>query len=670
MGKTRIGHAALAHFKASSLVGPAVLAVAIGACAGLASAAFRDLIAFMNTFFFEGLGGTLEGGMGPAVPIVVLATGGLVVGLITKYFAPETKGHGVPEVMLAVAHFGGRIRPRVALFKALAAAVCIGSGGSAGREGPIVQIGSALGSALGQWFKLPDRRVTLCVACGAAGGIAATFNAPMAGVLFALEVILARFTSMSFGVVVLSSATATVVHQAVTGDTSPAFAIPTDFTLTSGWELLLFALMGVAAAFVAQLYTRSLYAVEDATDRVKIPDFVKPAIGGALVGAIGMYDSRIFATGYHTIERALAGELTLQILAILCLLKIVATSLTIGSGGSGGVFAPSLFVGAMFGGAFGTIAHQIFPGFTSASGAYALVGMAAVFAGSARAPMTAVFILFEMTDDYHIILPLMTATVISTVLSQRIAADSIYTVKLRRRGINISAVQDVNLMDAITVREAMEKDFESVPPTMPLTALIMKFATSSLLAYPVIDEEGALCGIVTKSDVERANIDGNPHLMRVEGVCTDHVIVSRPEQSLGTALNLFASHDIGRLPVVDPNNPGRVIGMLHRASIVTAYANAYRHTQESMHQADKISALSEPSETVLVEQALTSRSTLTGKVVMDAGFPAGSTLAAVRRGNETIIPRGSTELELGDTLVVLSTRRESTQVKRWLKEQC
>lgn len=658
--------------RSSQRLGPILLAVTIGAGTGMAAILFRNLIEFMNWLFFSVFGESVRGFTGVFYVVPVLALGGLIVGLITKYFAPETKGHGVPEVMLAVAHHGGRIRPRVTLFKAIAAAITIGSGGSSGREGPIVQIGSALGSTLGQLFRLPDRRVTLSVACGAAGGIAATFNAPIAGVMFALEVILARFTAMSFGLVVLSSTTATVVMRSLLADgAAPAFRVVSEHGLTSLWEVPFFAVLGIACALVGQVYIRSLYAVEDVADRLKAPDIVKPALGGALVGLVGIQLPQVFATGYQPMEQALNSQMTLALLLVLCVAKIAATALTVGSGGSGGVFAPALFIGAMFGGAFGSALNTWFPAtVVSAPGAYALVGMAALFAGVAHAPITAILILYEMTQDYRIILPLMTASVLSTFVSQWISRESIYTIKLRRRGITIGVAQDINLMDAITVKEAMTVDFSSVRPDLPLTALIMKLANDRETGYPVINSDGKLVGMVAQSDVEHALIDRNPDRLTVWDICTRNVVVCRPEQTLSTALAQFGARNIGRMPVIDPDAPGRVIGVLRRSGVIGAYAKAHERSAELLGRVDAIRAVSEDSEPVLRREIVTAGAPLDGILVRDAGFPPDSTLAAVQRGDRTIMPRGTTRILAGDILAVLSTRSRSRDVRDWLRERC
>lgn len=656
--------------RGSQTVIPVLFALLVGAGAGAVSVLFHESIAVTREFFFETLGIPARAALGAAYTIPILALGGLVVGLITRFLAPEAKGHGIPEVMVAVAYRGGRIRPRVTVFKALAAAITIGSGGSAGQEGPIAQIGAALGSSLGQWFRLTDRQITLSVACGAAGGIAATFNAPIAGVMFALEVILARFTALTFGLVVVSATTATVVCRSVLGD-SPAFHIPSKYDVTSFREIVLFAVLGVLCALVAQVFIRALYHVEAASERIKMPLVLKPAVGAALVGGIGIWAPQVFGNGYETIESALGGELVLRTLVLLCAAKIVATALTVGSGAAGGVFAPSLYIGATFGGAFGCVMNQWIPSGISGPGAFALVGMAAMFGGSAHAPITAVFMVFEMTDNYQIILPLMIATVLSTFVCQRISPESMYTIKLRRTGIHIGGAQDINLMDAITVREAMTEKFDAVSPDLPLTALIMKLATGHYTGYPVINREGRLEGIVTGQDVEKAIIDRNPADLRVRDICTRNVAVARPDQTLSHALAEFGARNIGRLPVIDPENPDRVIGMLNRADIVTAYADAYRRGGRGlMMRLDEMRALSETSDTVLEEATVTSGAALDGTYVREAHFPEQSTLVKVRRAEETIIPSGSTRLEPGDTLVVLTTRRHARRVRNWLRDHC
>jgi CIC family chloride channel protein len=420
------------------------LALLVGVGAGLGAIGFRYLIEACTWLF---AGHTDPSALGhftnPHVPVlgsyvvlVVPVVGGLLYGPLVYRFAPEARGHGVPEVMLAVHQNEGRIRGRVPLVKSLASAICIGSGGSVGREGPIVQIGSAIGSALGQVTRQAGANTKLLVACGAAGGIGATFNAPIAGVFFGLELILRDWETRSFGLVVLAGVVATAVGRIAFG--SEAFLTLPPFTLVSGWEYPLYALLGVIAALVGIAFIRVLYGMEDAADRIwHGPAWLRPACGGVLLGLVLLVLPEMYGVGYPVLEGAIHGQYVVGLLLAFLVGKIVATSLTMAIGGSGGVFAPSLFIGAMLGSAFGIGAHDLLPTATAGAGAYGLVGMAAVFAAAGRAPITAVLIVFELTGDYSIILPLMLAVVVATGLSKLLSEDSIYTLKLRRRGIDI-----------------------------------------------------------------------------------------------------------------------------------------------------------------------------------------------------------------------------------------
>ena len=383
----------------------------------------------------------LVAGLGIWFVVLAPVVGGLIYGPLVSRFAPEARGHGVPEVMFAVNRQGGRMRPQVPVVKSLASAVCIGSGGSVGREGPIVQIGSALGSVTGQLMRVSESQLRLLVACGAAGGISATFNAPIAGVFFALELILRNFETRSFGLVVLSSVTADAIGRAVFGS-HPFLSLPT-FTFSSPLELLLYAGLGVLATGVGLGFIRVLYSGEDIADRLwKGPEWLRPAVGGVLLGLLLLAVPEMYGVGYPVLQNAVSGHYVILVLLGLLVAKVLATSTTIWIGGSGGVFAPSLFMGAMLGSAYGAVAHDLMPHLAASAGAYGLVGMGAVFAACARAPITAVLIIFELTGDYQIILPLMFAIVVATTLSNALTRDTIYTLKLRRRGIDIDAPQD------------------------------------------------------------------------------------------------------------------------------------------------------------------------------------------------------------------------------------
>ncbi|MDH5695651.1 MAG: chloride channel protein [Dehalococcoidia bacterium] len=572
----------LDKIRSNEIIFGLILSILVGVIAGFGAVIFRWLISNFQSLFFGG-GANYLGFLGQYYIILIPAVGGLIVGLLVHFGAREAKGHGVPEVMKAVAVGGGRIRPRVAVIKSLASSICIGSGGSVGREGPIVQIGSSFGSAIGQWLRLPDEWLRTLVACGAAGGISATFNTPIGGVFFAMEVILGRFVTPRFGFVVISSVVADFVAHAFLGS-QPSFSV-VPYSMVSYWEILPYVVLGILAALAAVAFIRLLYKCEDIFDAWHIPGYLKPAIGGIAIGLIGLYSYDLFGVGYGgvfwisrmSVDQALVGEIALQSLIILLLLKIIATSLTLGSGGSGGIFAPSLFIGAMLGGALGTVAHQLFPSLTASSGAYALVGMAAVFAGATRAPITAIIMLFEMTRDYMIILPLMIAVVISLLVSRSLSRESIYTLKLVRRGIDIRELEQTSPLRKITVAEAMTRDFPTVLPTMLISDLATKLRRTGHHGFPVVDKNGKFVGVVTIFDVETAMSEGGSPNLTVDDIASKSVVVAHPDEYIHDVFVKLGTRDVGRIPVVDRDNPRRLLGVLRRHDVLTAYTKTIRH---------------------------------------------------------------------------------------------
>ena len=415
-----------------------LLSIAVGILTGLGSVGFIYLLTAVGRFARDGVGTALEI-FGPANLVLLPAIGGLMVGPLIERFAREAKGHGVPEVMTALASRGGRIRERVVMVKVLASSLTIGFGGAAGREGPMVQIGSTIGSAIGQWTQVSTGNLRTLVACGAAGGIAATFNAPIAGAIFAVEVLMGRIHT-DFLLVMLTSLSSCIVARSFLGN-HPAFAVPA-YELSSPAELPLYFLMGLLVGMAAIAYVRLLYRSEDLFRDWSFPEALKPAVGGLMVGLLIRFFPQVYGAGFPAIESALWVRFPWELLLGLFLAEMLANCATLGSGGSGGVFAPSLYMGAMLGGAYGVLAHSLFPAWTGGPGAYAMVGMAAFFAAGAKAPMTALIILFEMTNDYRIMLPLMAATVASTIVSHRLLPQSIYTLKLHRRGISFPRHDD------------------------------------------------------------------------------------------------------------------------------------------------------------------------------------------------------------------------------------
>ncbi len=409
-----------------------ILAVVVGILTGYGSVGFIFVLEWIAEFARGPVASTL-GLFGSANLVLLPAVGGLMAGPLIYRFAKEARGHGVPEVMTALAVRGGKIRKRVATIKVITSSLTIGFGGTAGREGPMVQIGSAIGSAVGQWTKMDPERVRTLVTCGAAGGVAATFNAPIAGAIFSMEVLIGRLKT-DFLLVLLTSLSSCMVARSYLGN-YPAFTAPA-YDLVSGRELPLYFLMGIIIGWAAMLYVRALYKAEDLFGAWEFSDYLKPAVGGLIAGLVLRYFPDVYGAGFAAVESALWVRFPWELLVGLFAAELIANCATLGSGGSGGVFAPSLYMGAMLGGAFGMLVNFLFPDWTAGSGAYAMVGMAAFFAAAAKAPTTSILILFEMTNDYRIMLPLMAATVGSVYMSHRMSPFSIYTLKLHRRGIS------------------------------------------------------------------------------------------------------------------------------------------------------------------------------------------------------------------------------------------
>ncbi len=545
----------------------------IGLCSGLSSEFFRWLILFLKEMFFYGRFEILS--IAPSVPWYFLPlipmAGGLIIGPLSHFFPTEAKGHGVPEVMQSIALKNGIIKPRTILLRTFASAVCIGSGGSAGREGPIVQIGSSIGSALGQLFNMSAERIKILVGCGAAGGIAATFNAPLAGVIFSMEIILGVFSISTFTPIVISSVTATVVSHAFHGNT-PAFIVPS-YQIVSYWEILFYIILGLLSGLIAQLYIVTLYWSEDYFEKkINIHPVLKPAIGGLLIGCLAIFLPQIMGNGYEAMDMALNGQMVWYITFILIFMKIIATSITLGSGGSGGVFAPSLFIGAMLGGTFGSLVHFIFPDITATKGAYALVGMGSVIAAAAHAPMTNILILFELTNDYKIILPIMASCIIATSVVRYLSKDSIYTLKLRRRGINIQQGREVSIMGSIKVGDVMDRKVETILETTPFKRILAIFSKSTNSYFPVVNSKHKMVAILSFSDIREVMFEeGLKDLVVAKDLAATDVISLSPKDNLNKALEKFVAIDVAQLPVVDSKNQDRVIGMLSRGDLISAY---------------------------------------------------------------------------------------------------
>ncbi len=671
-----------------------VMAVVVGVATGLAAVLFIRLIAFIQLFFYGG-GEKIFPALGRIWIIVVPVIGGLLVGPIIAKFAPEAKGHGVPEVMQALILRGGRIRPRVALAKVIASALCIGTGGSAGREGPIVQVGSALGSSIGQWLHLSDERIKNLVACGAAAGIAATFNAPIAGVVFAIEVLLSEIQVRVFGNVVVAAVAASIVSQIFLGD-RPAFEIP-GYVMHSPWEILLYVFLGLLAALVGILFIRMLYYTEDVFDRLAIPLWLKPAVGALLLGILAFcypyvgtisYISvddmalglpivenypHIFGSGFIFLEEVLQGRAPFFLLFLLIFLKPLATSFTLGSGNSGGVFAPSLFTGAMLGGAFGYLAMHLFPNLNIEIGAYALVGMAAVFSAAARAPLTSMLIVFEMSNDYRLILPLMAAGIVASTFAQWLHPDSIYSLKLTKRGIRFEQGRDMDIMQTVQVEEVMNKTPITIQREQSVADLFAAFQETHLGGFPVMSNETELYGMVTMQDMERTIDEMERTLERKEvnlkdlkvwDVATPDPVTVFPDEPIWSAIKKMAPRDLARLPVVSRNNPLQFVGVISRSDIVRAYNVGLMRKQKDELAHDR-STLRKVTGLEFIEIEVEANCLGTGKRLADISLPKNTNIVSILRYGTVLVPDGNTKILPGDIITVLCFSDQKESIKKF-----
>ena len=616
-----------------------------------------------------------EGWSGYAWPSMVLmpALGGLIIGPIIYRFAREAKGHGVPEVMAAVIQGGGFIRPRVALVKVFASAVCIASGGSVGREGPIVQIGSTLGSITGFLMHVPPRLMRLFVACGAAGGIAATFNAPIAGALFAVEIILGDFGFIQLAPIVTSSVVATVISRSVMGDFA-AFQVAS-YEMAHPIEMIPYVGLGLLCGVGAVGFIRLMDALDGIFDyKVKLPEPIKPALGGLLIGFIGLAFPQIFGLGYETIDLALHDRMPMLLMGALVLAKMLATSLTLGSGGSGGIFAPSLFMGAMTGGVVGKISNLLLPHMSASSGAYAMVGMAAMVGATTHAPITAIVIIFELTNDYKIILPLMISTIIAVITASAMYRESIYTDKLRRKGVNIQRGLEPNVLKKVKARDIMKTDFDAAPRDLPLNFLADLVMESSHSQIPVLDAEGRIEGVVSRNAVKKIlfNKDVLSDVVIAGDLIKGEYPVLLQDETADLAMLRFHEFRSHELYVLDSLEHRKLIGVLRKEDLMDAYhremarqssGDVFAYSINRPHRMESVDVMDGYG---IIE--VEAPHDFTGKPLreLDLRNRFGVTILAIKRSEpgegapqlRVWVPESNDRIEDGDVLVLLGEQEK------------
>ncbi len=541
------------------------IAIIIGLLTGLVIGVYDRALQYFSTLFGMQRGFSVHE-FPPYYVIFMPALGGLIVGIIS-YFLIK-KRYGVDGLIETVALRGAKLNLLDSFLEVFASIITISSGGSLGKEAPGILAGAGTGAFVGRILKSPEKQLQILLGCGAAGGIAAAFNAPLAGVVFVVEVIYGELETKTFIPIVISSVFATLVSSTIFG--VQIIQIPSYVLVSPYKEFVLYLILGLLAGIVSTILIRTLYYTKDFFSKIDIHPIFKPALGGLAVGTIGLFYPRVLGLGYDVITDAISNQFTFKLMIILLFLKILAFSLSLGSGGSGGSIVPSLFMGAMLGGAFGTAANVFFPGMIAESGAYALVGMGAVFAGTARAPLTAILILFEITRDYNLILPLMFACVLSNVMSNALYPESIFTEGLRRKGFKIRKGREVDIMSSMFVKDAMITHVQTVSEDKNVETLTVLMQVSRHVGFPVLDSKGKLSGIVTLSDL-RSKVKSGEVDQKIGDIATRNLEVAYPDETLDAVLRRFASKQIGRLPVVDREDKTTLLGLITRSDIVNSY---------------------------------------------------------------------------------------------------
>ncbi|HET8655146.1 MAG TPA: chloride channel protein [Longimicrobiaceae bacterium] len=506
---------------------------------------------------------------------VFTAAGLALAWVIGERFSRGREGPSVPTVQLSVARRNGDVPAGPALGRTLASAVTLGSGGSAGSEGPVAVLGATVGSVLGRLFRSDASRVKILVAAGTAAGISAAFNAPLTGAFFALEEILGSLGVGAFPPVVVSSVAAAMVSRAAFGN-HPAFPVPVEYGYHLGREVFtLFPLLGAVAGLVAVLYVRAYFGVPELAERFRIPRSARPWIGGAIVGVmVWLSGGVLVGHGHLAFGIDLFGRLAWTTLALLALGKIVATAITLGMGGTGGVFTPSLYIGAVTGGSFGVLMSQLFPSLGLSPEAYALVGMGVVVAVATDAPITAILIVFEMTNDYAIMLPLMLAVVIGTIVGRRFERDSLYSGWLRRRGEHLEHGADHDVLARLRVTDAYDPNPQVIGESASVDQLLEQLGQGEQTEFPVVDPDLTFVGLITLADLGRIaknSLDLAPLLLAADLAIPSQTV--EPDDSLLDAIRKMGVRGTGSLPVTEPGT-GRLRGLVTRAHILAIYQRA------------------------------------------------------------------------------------------------
>ena len=553
-----------------------ILAVITGSAAALGAIVFREAIVLIQSVTFGAPLDEMSNIIGdlPRWQIVLVPTvGGLCVGLFVYYFMPGRRNRGVADVMEAAALRSGAIPVREGIGAAISSIASIGVGASVGREGPVVHLGAMLSSFVATRLGLTRSQSVTLLGCGVASAVAASFNAPIAGVFFALEVVIGHYALSAFAPIVIAGVIGTIISRIHFGN-FPAFSIP-GHTLVSFWEFPAFALLGVVCAMAAIIFLRSIEFTTNVVARIPAPQWIKPAGGGLVLGIIALAFPQVLGVGYEATDIALKGNYDLAILIALIAAKTAATAICFATGFGGGVFSPSMFLGAMVGGAFGLVAGGVFPELSSGHSAYTLVGLGAVSGAVLGAPISTILIVFELTADYALTIAVMMAVVIASVITQQVRGHSFFTWQLERRGINIKGGREMGLMTSTSVADVMSPRFSAVPLALNITGVREKLLSAPHGELFVVGDNDRLCGTITLSDLSDGAFDhALDGLVNAGDIARLHPPALEASDNLDDALKKMLTVGEEHLAVVENRETMKLVGFVHEIDVMLVYNRA------------------------------------------------------------------------------------------------
>jgi CIC family chloride channel protein len=558
-----------------------ILALVLGVAAAYGTIGFRWIIDQVQWGFLGSEGEHLLS-LSTTLPrwqiLLAPCAGGLLIGLFIRYAMPDRRPLGVADVIEANALKGGRLSLTSGLLAAVTSAASVGVGASVGREGPVVHLGASMAAWVAKRLRLSRAAGVTLLGCGVAAAVAASFNAPIAGVFFALEVVVGHYALSAFAPIVIASVVGTVISRSHYGD-FPAFILP-EYAIASVWEFAVFALLGVASAAAAMMLMRAIMNVQDLAARIPGPAWLHPAMGGLLVGAIALVFPQVLGVGYETTDLALKGQFGLQILLLLFAAKILATAISLGMGFGGGVFSPSLVVGALLGGVFGSVMAGVYPALASSTGAYAMVGMGAVAGAVLGAPISTILIIFELTGDYRVTIAVMVAVVIASLITQAFRVKSFFIWQLERRGIDVSVGRERGMLRSMQVRDVMVGDYATIAPDAPVAELRSKLLSAPYGLLMVVGAGGRLEGTVALSDLGEVAFDNSlDDLVKAGDAARRRTHVIEAGENLDAAWKLCTETDEARFPVVESRESMIVVGLLRERDVMLAYHQALLQTR-------------------------------------------------------------------------------------------